>query len=708
MYRPTVGGPPVRIARSTWKTNAGAVVLMALLLLELAPGGGVAHPGPSAISPHKLPIRSLAGPLVTPTAAPLNASPAWGNISASQGSHPPGNEFGRSVAFDPKDGYVLLYGGYTNHTYLNQTWTFSRGHWTELFPTVSPPARDHSALVYDARDGYMLLFGGANSSSSLNDTWTFLGGKWTELHPSAAPSIRWASQMAYDSGDGYVLLFGGCDLVEMNDTWKFSGGNWSQILPAVSPSPRGDAAMQDDVPSGFVVLYGGTGNGAGGAWAAILGDTWTYHGGTWINITFGSSPSPRRECGFAWDAASRSLVLFGGSGDYGLLNETWSFSSGLWQNETGPLAPSPRTFPLLSNDSADGYLVLFGGVGSDPVPFNDTWVFEQVNASASATPNGGSVPLDVQFTSSVIGGFGPVVYNWSLGDGSFAALSGFDHVYRSPGAYPARLLLQDRFGSYERFVLPVYVVGPPAGPLSLSVTGSPNVGVAPMNVSFVASAQQGQRPYSIGYVFGDGSSAAGPNVSHVFERPGNYTVNVTGSDSAGESTRASVLIVVAPVLNVTAQLLNLSGMAPLLLVYSLFPVGGIPPYFIDWNFGDGTTSSNQSGQHPVRAAGNYVVTASVVDSVGEHASFSWAVSVHAGPPSSSTAFGWLSGAPGDLVAFALGGVIVGAIVYGIARGKEGDGTDETIVGAPDSSGPTAEGDESSLTPSKPPAGRTQP
>jgi hypothetical protein len=48
------------------------------------------------------------------------------------------------------------------------------------------------------------------------------------------------------------------------------------------------------------------------------------------------------------------------------------------------------------------------------------------------------------------------------------------------------------------------------------------------------------------WILGDGSSAAGPNPSHAYSRPGNYTVTVTATDAVGNSTTASGVVAIYP------------------------------------------------------------------------------------------------------------------------------------------------------------------
>jgi hypothetical protein len=131
-----------------------------------------------------------------------------------------------AIAYDPKDGYMVEFGGWNHPSKNATTWNYSHGHWTRLSLTISPEWLFSPCLVFDPKLGYVVMFGGFDhvNSSSPNSTWEFLGGSWTLLHPSQSPPGDVApAASTYDVADGYVILFGGQNTtskVPSNDTWE--------------------------------------------------------------------------------------------------------------------------------------------------------------------------------------------------------------------------------------------------------------------------------------------------------------------------------------------------------------------------------------------------------------------------------------------------------------------------------------------------------
>ncbi len=289
----------------------------------------------------------------------------------------PSARFGMVMAYDAKDGYVVLFGGYYTGI-IAGTWKWVAGAWTELTPTLAPPAQFSGTLAFDnnSMDHYAILFGGCTSafcSPPVQTTWEFVAGKWTNHTPplTTSPSARYSAAISYDGKDGYVLLFGGDGPSgSLGDTWKFAAGSWTQLSPATTPAVRYGAAMSYDAKDGYVLLFGGEGSTGN-----LLADTWKFVGGSWTELSPATSPSPRHSSGMTYDTKDGYVLLFGGYGASGELGDTWKFVGGAWTQLSPAKSPLPRFNSAMTYDTKNGYVVLFGGCGVTTCPFADTWKF---------------------------------------------------------------------------------------------------------------------------------------------------------------------------------------------------------------------------------------------------------------------------------------------------------------------------------------------
>ncbi len=245
--------------------------------------------------------------------------------------------------------------------------------WTPQSPTVSPSPRDSSTMAYDAATGTVVLFGGFNNSSYLGDTWTYNGTTWVHQSPANSPSPRADSTMAYDAATGTVVLFGGYTDggTLLGDTWTWNGTTWIPQSPGNYPSPRERSSTAYDAATGTVVLFGGS-NSSG-----LLGDTWTWNGTTWTQPSLASGPSPRNASTMAYDAATGNVVLFGGltQSGYGADTLTWTWNGTAWTSQSPAVSPPGRAYSTMAYDAATATVVLFGGYSSSGATLADTWTY---------------------------------------------------------------------------------------------------------------------------------------------------------------------------------------------------------------------------------------------------------------------------------------------------------------------------------------------
>jgi hypothetical protein len=177
--------------------------------------------------------------------------------------------------------------------------------------------------------------------------------------------------MAYDAAIGTIVLFGGVSSHGyFSGTWTWDGSTWTKQAPTASPPAREGAAMAYDAATRTIVLTGGT-NGSQGS--HVLSDTWTWDGSTWTKQAPTAHPSARTGARMAYDAATGTIVLFGGVSSHGYFSGTWTWDGSTWTKQAPTVHPAARAFETMAYDAATGNTVLFGGAGR--VLFADTWTW---------------------------------------------------------------------------------------------------------------------------------------------------------------------------------------------------------------------------------------------------------------------------------------------------------------------------------------------
>jgi Galactose oxidase, central domain len=277
-----------------------------------------------------------------PSNNPLNDTWKFQNGTWTQlhpKSSPPGR-YWAMMAYDAVDSEVVLFGGVNVSTNgstqdLNDTWVYSSGSWTEIRAVTHPAAREAGMMAFDVRDGYLLLFGGsvlgARGSQShrwFNDTWSFGGGLWTRIHAEGAPQAWDDGGLAYDAASGRMILVGGLQKsagrnpILTTSTWSYRGGTWSQLSSSQNATPVGEFTQLVYNPnSGSVIAFDDHG---ANPTARFLDNNWT-------TLVTSHTPPARSSPSMAYDPAAGYSLMFGGftSTSPGFWNDTWEFS-GTW------------------------------------------------------------------------------------------------------------------------------------------------------------------------------------------------------------------------------------------------------------------------------------------------------------------------------------------------------------------------------------------
>ncbi len=655
--------------------RAAVLAVLAIGTLLLSMGGltvdRAVHPagevltvttGPAAVSPSPA-IKCISC---------IELSPTWVNVTASGLDVQPPASFGGAAAWDPVSNETVYFGGNFeggSSAASNATWVFADGAWTNITnPLDAPTARSYPAMDYDANMRGVLMFGGIGPDGTyLDDTWLFSDGAWTNVSSySVAPPARAYAAMAFDpqpEENGSVLFggYGPSGTGYFNDTWIWEGGaGWVKLTESsIAPPEVYAPSMAYDAANGYVVEFGGY--LASGVQSS---QTWELYSNEWWNVTTKTAPPAVDQAPMIYYPGGSGVLLFGGynSTAESDSNETWLFDNGVWTKEAPSVAPpelDSSGFALADNGSVpilvDGFnLTKYGG-------YNETWAYVIApSVVLEATTLDGEIGESIGYTATVSFEAAPLRASFSFGDGTDAYVVSegstitASHVFTTAGTYLAQVSVADAVDAVATSSLVEVHVS--AGP-SVRATASPAIADVGTSVAFVTNVTSpGTAPLKFAWTFGDGGTAATQNASHTYSKTGTFDATVVATD--GDSATASAVVPVTIVADPSASA-AIAPRQPLAGEMDRFygnVSGGQGPYTYAWSFGDHSGSSLPDPLHQYNTSGTYSVQLWVNDSGGGSSHTSMTVTV-----GQTTLSGFVSGAPlwfwGGLGALAVAAVV---------------------------------------------------
>ena len=335
-------------------------------------------------------------------------------------------------------------------------------------------------------------------------------------------------------------------------------------------------------------------------------------------------------------------------------------------NPNGPynaMVGVPITFDGSGSTDADGTIVAYawdfgdGNTGSGASPTHayqsegtftvELTVTDDGNAPNSATttatitaapvppsadaggPYSGVVGTVISFNGSASSDAdGTIVaYAWDFGDGGVADGPTPTHSYSVDGTFTVMLTVTDNDGltgtdTASATINPAGGNTPPVASANGPYTGTEG---APVQFSSSGSMDPDGTIVAYAWDFGDGGSSTAENPAHTYVAAGTYTVSLTVTDDAGDTTSDATTATIEAVVVNTPPTADPNGPYTGFVGESMTfdgsgsvdPDGSIVAY--DWDFGDGTEAADAgpAPMHTYSAAGQFTVTLTVTDDAGE-------------------------------------------------------------------------------------------
>jgi hypothetical protein len=265
------------------------------------------------------------------------ASGTWGGLPASNPGPP--DCLNPVTTFDTDRNLALaLCSG-------NNIWQFDGTEWKDFGTTDIPDERRFTGIAYDARLKKVVLFGGFFNNNYRNDTWLWDGTKWTELDidNDDRPPHRGNFVMWYDSALQRTLLYGGIGRPNLNskvtrfsDMWSFDGTRWTKMNVTTTPGVRFRPLIRVNPTNGKLLLFGGlrSENIDEDSIRQFYGnDTWEWDGAssTWTELHPEHRPPARQNGGMAWDPTANEMVIYGGWAEGFSHSDVWAWNGVDWR-----------------------------------------------------------------------------------------------------------------------------------------------------------------------------------------------------------------------------------------------------------------------------------------------------------------------------------------------------------------------------------------
>ncbi|KOF04374.1 hypothetical protein OB69_02370, partial [Roseivirga seohaensis subsp. aquiponti] len=233
------------------------------------------------------------------------------------------------------------------------------------------------------------------------------------------------------------------------------------------------------------------------------------------------------------------------------------------------------------------------------------------DAKFNANPASGcSTPHTVFFTDQSVN---PDTWLWNFGDGGTSTAKNPIRTFTTTGDFTVTLTVQDTiFGYTDTFTQTISISVPTA-----DFNGSSLFGCGPLTVNFTDASSISGTNTIVGWAwdFGDGQTSTDQNPTHVYDKPGNYTVKLRITDSGGcthEKTRTNYVQVLGPDVKFSATSTTLLG-GPGAVTFQDQTAASSPITSWTWNFGDGSTSNLQNPTHTYATSGTFDVSLTVRD-----------------------------------------------------------------------------------------------
>lgn len=280
----------------------------------------------------------------------------------------------------------------------------------------------------------------------------------------------------------------------------------------------------------------------------------------------------------------------------------------LWEFGDGNTSTSPDpTHTYTTEGSFNVSLTVYNSQGcANKKTLNSYINVHVINAVFAIDSDNGCTPLTVHFTNSSTSNVPITSYQWIFGDGTSASTANPTHTYNIAGNFTPMLIITNADGCKDTAVGNLIKVG---GGITPDFQALPLIQCVNQTVSFF-NLTVGAGPNSTYFwEFGDGTTSILTNPTHEYSDTGQYDVKLTvvNQGCSVTVTKIKYILIVVPKAMFGFEF-NCTNPTTVEFVDSS---QGAQTWF--WDFGDGTTSTQQNPIHTFPSQSNYEITLTVTN-----------------------------------------------------------------------------------------------
>ncbi len=254
------------------------------------------------------------------------------------------------------------------------------------------------------------------------------------------------------------------------------------------------------------------------------------------------------------------------------------------------------------------------------IPFLLWGVFMQAQAPVAnfatvSNSTSGCAPLYVAFVDQSTGS--PTSWSWDFGNGQLSTVQNPTASYSQPGTYTVRLIVKNADGIDDEIKTNYITIFPSP---KASFTANLTTSCAPGTIQFSdqSTTPPGSSITAWSWDFGDGTTSAQQNPSHIYTNTGFYNValQVTSSTGCKNTMTIGRFIRIVSGVDVDFAFSQPSTCKAPFMINFQDQSSGPGTLSYSWNFGNGTTSTLKNPATTYATAGTYAVKLTVQSNLG--------------------------------------------------------------------------------------------